>query len=141
LLYVSITYLEGAHNALWAFGYKRDVKIGKLQIVIGLLTDPSGEPLAVRAFRGNTADPKTVATQIEILTKQFAVQDVVFVGDRGMVKSTGKQDLKGAGFRYISALTDPQIRKLLSAKILQMELFTDRVCGVEADTLRYILRK
>ncbi len=138
---VTSTYLEGEHNALGEFGYNRDGKKGKLQIVIGLLTDPSGEPLAVRAFRGNTADPKTVATQIEILTKQFAVQDVVFVGDRGMVKSTGKQDLKGAGFRYISALTDPQIRKLLSEKILQMELFTQQVCEVEADTLRYILRK
>ncbi len=138
---VTSTYLEGEHNALGEFGYNRDGKKGKLQIVIGLLTDPSGEPLAVRAFRGNTADPKTVATQIEILTKQFAVQDVVFVGDRGMVKSTGKQDLKGAGFRYISALTDPQIRKLLSEKILQMELFTEQVCEVEADTLRYILRK
>jgi len=138
---VTSTYLEGEHNALGEFGYNRDGKKGKLQIVIGLLTDPSGEPLAVRAFRGNTADPKTVATQIEILTKQFAVQDVVFVGDRGMVKSTGKQNLKGAGFRYISALTDPQIRKLLSEKILQMELFTQQVCEVEADTLRYILRK
>src|SRR6266849_9471950 len=138
---VTSTYLEGEHNALGEFGYNRDGKKGKRQIVIGLLTDPSGEPLAVRAFRGNTADPKTVVAQIEILTKQFAVQDVVFVGDRGMVKSTGKQDLKGAGFRYISALTDPQIRKLLSEKILQMELFTEQVCEVEADTLRYILCK
>jgi transposase len=138
---VTSTYLEGEHNALGEFGYNRDGKRGKLQIVIGLLTDPSGEPLAVRVFRGNTADPKTVATQIDILTKQFAVKDVVFVGDRGMVKSTGKKDLDGAGFRYISALTDPQIRKLLSEKIIQMELFTEQVCEVEADKLRFILRK
>jgi Transposase DDE domain len=138
---VTSTYLEGEHNALGEFGYNRDGKRGKLQIVIGLLTDPSGEPLAVRVFRGNTADPKTVATQIDILTKQFAVQDVVFVGDRGMVKSTGKKDLDGAGFRYISALTDPQIRKLLSEKIIQMELFTEQVCEVEADKLRFLLRK
>ena len=138
---VTSTYLEGEHNALGEFGYNRDGKRGKLQIVIGLLTDPSGEPLAVRVFRGNTADPKTVATQIDVLTKQFAVKDVVFVGDRGMVKSTGKKDLDGAGFRYISALTDPQIRKLLSEKIIQMELFTEQVCEVEADKLRFILRK
>jgi len=138
---VTSTYLEGEHNALGEFGYNRDGKRGKLQIVVGLLTDPSGEPLAVRVFRGNTADPKTVATQIDILTKEFAVKDVVFVGDRGMVKSTGKKDLNDAGFRYISALTDPQIRKLLSEKIIQMELFTEQVCEVESDTLRFILRK
>src|SRR5205807_5364286 len=138
---VTSSYLEGEKNALGEFGYNRDGKRGKLQIVIGLLTDPSGEPLAVRVFRGNTADPKTVATQIDILSKQFAVKDVVFVGDRGMVKSAGKKDLDGAGFRYISALTDPQIRKLLSEKIIQMELFTEQVCEVEADKQRFILRK
>jgi len=138
---VTSTYLEGEHNALGAFGYNRDGKRGKLQIVIGLLTDPSGEPLAVRVFRGNTADPKTVAAQIDILTQQFAVQEVVFVGDRGMVKSTGKKDLNGVGFRYISALTDPQIRKLLSEQVIQMELFTEQVCEVEADQRRFILRK
>ena len=138
---VTSTYLEGEHNALGEFGYNRDGKRGKLQIVIGLLADPSGEPLAVRAFSGNTADPSTVAAQIQILTKQFAVKDVIFVGDRGMVKSTGKKDLDAAGLRYISALTDPQIRKLLSEKIIQMELFAEQVCEVEAGSVRFILRK
>src|SRR5712692_174423 len=47
---VTSTYLEGEHNALAAFGYNRDGKRGKLQIVIGLLADPLGEPLAVRVF-------------------------------------------------------------------------------------------
>ena len=138
---VTSTYLEGEQNALGAFGYNRDGKRGKLQIVIGLLTDPSGEPLAVRVFKGNTADPTTVAAQIQILTKQFAVKDVIFVGDRGMVKTAGKKDLDGAGLRYISALTDPQIRKLLSEKTIQMELFTEHVCEVEAGRVRFILRK
>src|ERR1039458_7612881 len=55
LLYdVTSSYLEGEHNALGEFGYNRDGKKGKLQIVIGLLADPSGEPLAVRVFSGNT---------------------------------------------------------------------------------------
>lgn len=62
---------------------------------------PKGEPLAVRVFSGSTADPTTVPQPIEILKQQFGVSEVVFVGDRGMVKSRGKQ-----------ALMDPQIRKL-----------------------------
>jgi hypothetical protein len=135
------SYLEGEHNALGEFGYNRDGKRGKLQIVIGLLADASGEPLAVRVFAGNTADPSTVAAQIEILTKQFAIEDVIFVGDRGMVKSAGKKALGEAGLRYISALTDPQIRLLLSKKTMQLELFAEQVCEAEADGVRYILRK
>ena len=138
---VTSSYLEGDHNALGQFGYNRDGKRGKLQIVLGLLADSSGEPLAVRVFTGNTADPSTVATQIEILTKQFSIKEVIFVGDRGMVKSAGKKALDQAGFRYISALTDPQIRHLLSKKTIQLELFVEQVCEAEADGVRYILRK
>ena len=135
------SYLEGQHNALGEYGYNRDGKRGKLQIVIGLLADRAGEPLAVRVFAGNTSDPTTVVEQIRIVKEQFGVQELVFVGDRGMVKSKGKQALQEAGLRYISALTDPQIRRLLAEGPLQMGLFSEEVCEVEAAGVRYLLRK
>ncbi len=138
---VTSSYLEGEHNALGEFGYNRDGKRGKLQIVIGLLADSEGEPLAVRVFAGNTADPVTVADQIKLVKEQFGVQELVFVGDRGMVKSKGKQILKDADLRYITALTDPQIRRLLAQGTLQLGLFHEKVCEVEADGVRYLLRK
>jgi hypothetical protein len=137
---VTSAYMEGEHNALAEFGYNRDGKRGKLQIVIGLLTDQEGEPLAVRVFAGNTNDPMTVADQIAVLRQQFGVGELVLVGDRGMIKSNGKQALHDDGLRYISALTDPQIRKLLSAGTLQMGLFTEQVAEVEDGELRYVLR-
>ena len=138
---VTSTYLEGEHNDLGEYGYNRDGKRGKLQIVIGLLADNEGEPLAVRVFGGNTADPTTVADQIKLVKEQFGVEELVFVGDRGMVKNKGKQALSDAGLRYISALTDPQIRRLLAAGTLQLGLFDEKVCEVEADQVRYLLRK
>ena len=138
---VTSSYLEGEHNALGEYGYNRDGKRGKLQIVIGLLADSAGEPLAVRVFTGNTADPTTVADQIKLVKDQFGVEELVFVGDRGMVKSKGKQALKDVGLRYISALTDPQIRRLLAEGTLQLGLFDEKVCEVEADNVRYLLRK
>jgi transposase len=138
---ITSSYLEGQHNALGDYGYNRDGKRGKLQIVIGLLADREGEPLAVRVFAGNTGDPTTVVEQICVVKEQFGVQELVFVGDRGMVKSKGKQALQEAGLRYISALTDPQIRRLLGEGTLQMGLFHEQVCEVEADGLRYLLRK
>jgi hypothetical protein len=138
---VTSSYLEGERNALGEFGYNRDGKRGKLQIVIGLLADSAGEPLAVRVFAGNTGDPATVVDQVKIVKKQFRVEELVFVGDRGMVKTKGKQALQQAGLRYISALTDPQIRRLLAEGTLQLGLFHEEVCEVEADGLRYVLRK
>jgi transposase len=138
---VTSSYLEGEKNALGAYGYNRDGKRGKLQIVIGLLADEAGEPLAGRVFEGNRNDPTTVGEQIRILQQQFQVEELVLVGDRGMVKSKGKEALTAAGLRYITALTDPQIRGLLGQGILQLSLFSEQVCEVQGEGVRYILRK
>lgn len=138
---VTSSYLEGEKNELGEYGYNRDGKRGKLQIVIGLLADEEGEPLAVRVFEGNRSDPTTVVDQIKILQEQFGVKELVFVGDRGMVKSKGKEALSAARLRYITALTDPQIRRLLSQGTLQLSLFSEQVCEVEVEGVRYILRK
>lgn len=138
---VTSAYLEGRRNALAAYGYNRDGKRGKPQIVLGLLADRDGEPLAVRVFAGNTADPVTVSEQIRVVKEQFGVEELVFVGDRGMVKSKGKQALGEAGLRYITALTDPQIRRLLKEGTLQMGLFDESIREVEAGGLRYVLRR
>ena len=138
---ITSSYLEGEQNALGAYGYNRDGRRGKLQIVIGLLTDRAGEPLAVRVFAGHTGDPATVVEQIRMVKEQFGVEELVFVGDRGMVKGPGKQALAAAGLRYITALTDPQIRRLLREGTLQMGLFSEEVCEVEAEGVRYLLRK
>jgi transposase len=138
---VTSSYLEGEQNALAAYGYNRDGKRGKPQIVLGLLTDETGEPLAVRVFAGNTADPSTVPAQITILKQRFHVDEVVFVGDGGMVKAKGKAALTAEHIRYITALSDPQVRRLLKRGVLQLDLFAEQVCEVQADGKRYILRK
>ena len=138
---VTGSYFEGERNELGAYGYNRDGKRGKMQIVIGLLADIDGEPLAVRVFAGNTADPAAVPDQIRKLQDEFKVEELIFVGDCGMVKSRGKQELEQRGLHYITALTDPQIRRLLSQGVLQLELFSERICEVEDHGVRYVLRR
>ena len=83
---VTSSYLEGVENELADYGYNRDKKTGKKQIVIGLLADPFGDPVAVSVFEGNTTDPKTVEEQITTLTRSFGATEVILVGDRGMLK-------------------------------------------------------
>lgn len=138
---VTSTYLEGKNNALGTFGYNRDGKKGKQQIVVGLLTDGEGSPVAVRVFAGNTQDPKTVATQVRTLANRFGVQEVTLVGDRGMLKRP-QLDRLPEGFHYITAITKPQMRTLLSSNVLQMDLFDDMVGEVVTeDGPRYVIRR
>lgn len=140
---VTSSYLEGEHNALSDFGYNRDGKKGKKQIVVGLLCDGEGEPLSIEVFRGNTQDPKTVAPQIKRVVEEFGGDGVTFVGDRGMIKSGQVKDLGEKGFHFITAITKPQIEKLLADGVFQMELFDKPLAEVssESDGCRYILRR
>ncbi len=140
---VTSSYLEGEKNFYGAFGYNRDGKKGKRQIVIGLLCDHEGKPLSVEVFHGNTSDIKTFSSQIEKVKKRFGAGDVVFVGDRGLMKSEQIKDILNNGFHYITAISKPQIEKLLSEGTLDMSLFDSQVSeiSVPEENVRYVLRR
>lgn len=139
---VTSSYLEGTQNALAAFGYNRDGKKGKRQIVIGLLCDEDGHPVSIEVFPGNTQDPQTFAAQITKVKARFGVHEITFVGDRGMIKGQQIEDLAQQGLHYITAITKPQIEKLLRTGTLQMDLFDQELAEVLADEgRRYVLRR
>lgn len=120
---VTSSYFEGEHNALAAFGYNRDKKDGKSQVVMGLLTDVTGEPISVSLFPGNTSDVSTVAHQVDKLKNVFGQKTVTLVGDRGMIRGPQEDIINAAGMYYIGALTKAEIATLLKADKLQMGLF------------------
>jgi len=139
---VTSSYLEGTQNELGAFGYNRDGKRGKKQIVIGLLCDEEGEPLSVEVFAGNTQDTRTVAAQVRKVAARFGGGAVTFVGDRGMIKSAQMEDLGREGFHYITAITKAQIGTLLAKGTIQMDLFDEPLAEVCVDSgERYVLRR
>ena len=139
---VTSSYFEGTENELAAFGYNRDKKKGKLQIVIGLLCNGMGLPLSIEVFTGNTTDLKTVGSQIEKVKNRFGGDEVTMVGDRGMIKNHQIKDIQREGFHYITAITKPQIDKLLNEGSLQLELFDDEIAEIEANEgIRYIMRR
>ena len=124
---VSSSWLEGRCCELARFGYSRDGKKGKLQIVYGLLCAADGCPVAVEVFEGNTADPTTLATQIDKLKQRFGLSRVVLVGDRGMFTSARiRAELAPAGLDWITALRAPQIRALVDSGAFQLSLFDER---------------
>jgi hypothetical protein len=121
------SYLEGRCCELARFGYSRDGKRDKLQIVFGLLCAADGCPVAVEVFEGNTGDPGTLASQVDKLKRRFGLERVVLVGDRGMITSARiEADLKPAGLDWITALRAPAIQALAESGPLQPSLFDER---------------
>ena len=142
---VTSSYLEGEKNELAAFGYNRDGKRGKQQIVIGLLCDGGGTPLSIEVFAGNTQDTKTFGQQVAKVAARFGGAVVTFVGDRGMIKGPQIEQLQAYDdheFHYITAITKPQIEKLLRQDKIQISLFDQELGEVQLhEGLRLVLRR
>lgn len=142
---VTSSYFEGeyADSELVDWGYNRDGKRGHKQIVIGLLTDKEGCPVGVSVYRGNTNDQKTLPDRIRELKSDYRLRDVVMAGDRGMITAARLPELSEAGIRSVTALTHPQILKLIERQVIEPGLFDERqiaeVYDPQAAGVRYLL--
>ncbi|MCZ8028976.1 MAG: IS1634 family transposase [Microcystis sp. LE19-10.1B] len=135
---VTSTYLEGNGCELGKYGYNRDKKKGKTQIVFGLLCSAKGCPIAVEVFEGNTSDGATLSGQIEKVRKGWGIENVVWVSDRGILTNSKINELVKPieGLDYITGLTKPQIRKLAEVEVIQLGLF-EQVNLVEFESEDY----
>ncbi len=141
---VTSSYFEGTKNELAKFGYNRDKKKGKMQIVVGLMLDSYGYPLTIEVFEGNTSDTKTVTSQLKKLKETFGIERVIFVGDKGMIKSSQIDEIISDHYKwdYLTTITKGQIKTLINKGVLQLSLFEDEIIEVIGENNeRYILRK
>ena len=124
---VSSAAFEGRTCPLGAIGHPKDGVRGRLQIVYGLLTSKDGVPVAIEVFKGNTGDPKTVASQVSKVKDRFALTRVVLVGDRGMLTAARlREDIRPADLDWITALRAPQVKALVRDGALQLSLFDEQ---------------
>ena len=139
---ITSSYFEGNQNALSTYGYNRDGKKGKKQITIGLITDTTGFPLKIQVFEGNPDDHKTVIEQLQALKADFNAKNIIFVGDRGMkikYNLDKMEESERLGIDYITGLTKDEIKSLIEKKIIQMDMFSEKLAEITDETQRYIL--
>ena len=123
---VTSSYYEGKTCKLARHGHSRDGKKGLPIIVYGMLTDKEGRPVAVDVYPGNTGDPTTVPNQVVKTKQRFGLDNLILVGDRGMLTQTQIDKLKGyPGIAWISALRSHAIKKLVDAGYIQMSIFDE----------------
>jgi transposase len=124
---LSSSYFEGTCCPLAKLGYSRDGRRGMLQVNYGLLTDARGCPVAVSVHEGNVADSQTFLPEVKRLREDFGIEELVMVGDRGMISSKAIEELRETqGIGWITALKSASIRALLEEGQLQLGLFDER---------------
>ncbi len=102
------TYFEGAvgHSARFpsrAFGFSRDHRSDRPQVVIGLLCTGDGIPIAHHVFAGNTADVSTLPEVLADLQERFGVGRICVVADRGLISEANVNVVGGCGFDHVIA--------------------------------------
>jgi transposase len=121
------SYFEGVTCPLAKRGKSRDRKRNTLQVNYGLMASRDGCPVSVSVFEGNTGDPTTLMEQAQKAREDFGIDEMVMVGDRGMISQKQIDELKTMdGVAWITSLKSGAIRKLSKAGVLQMDLFDER---------------
>jgi transposase len=143
---ITSSYFEGTTCPLAEYGYNRDGKKGKMQVVIGIIADERGCPIWIDVFKGNTADQTTVKAQLINLKEKLGLEEFIFVGDRGMVTNARIEELEKEGwwesFSYITALTREEMMKAVETQDhpIQLDLFNHhQLVEVEKEGTRYVL--
>ncbi|MCK5797505.1 MAG: IS1634 family transposase, partial [Deltaproteobacteria bacterium] len=121
------SYFEGVTCPLARLGKSRDRKRNTLQINYGIVSTKEGCPISVSVYEGNTGDPSTLIDQANKVRDDFGINEIVLVGDRGMITQKQINELREMGsFDWITAMKTGGIRKLVAGGALQLDLFDER---------------
>jgi len=121
-------------DSLKDFGFSKEGKPGKVQVVLGLLIDCWGRPVGYNLFPGNTIDSKTLGKALDSLEGRFGIRKVIVVADRGINSKANLKAIADRGYEYIFSYklkSGPQNIK----DMLNRESFT--ATGEGEDALSY----
>ena len=125
---ITSVYFEGEYKAsdLVKFGYNRDRKKGREQVVVGLVCNGQGCPVGVEVYSGNTKDETTVIDKVHEIKMNYGIEKIIFVGDRGMITQSNIEALKDEeDLQMIGALTHGEMMTLLKEKVIELDLFDE----------------
>jgi transposase len=118
---VTSSYFEGDRSVttedIRRYGYSRDSRPDRRQILVGLVMTRQGIPLAHHVFEGNRADKKTLKEVVGDLKGRFGIERAVFVADRGMLSEENLETILDADFDYLLSL--PMRHSVAVAKLLK----------------------
>lgn len=82
-------------------GFSKDNKSQQPQVLIGLIVDMQGFPVAYEMFRGNEFEGKTFIPIISAFKRKYDVKELTVVADAAMLSLDNVEALKVNGLSYI----------------------------------------
>lgn len=105
LLYFDTTSLvlfgEYKKSNLIKYGYSKDKRNDKKQVMVGLVVSASKLPVGITEEVGNQSDIKNFISMLNKMKMKFSAERMIFVGDKGMNSKGNREELKRLGEEYI----------------------------------------
>lgn len=121
------TYFEGQckANGKARLGHSRDMRSDCKQVVIGLVVNRDGFPIAHEIHEGNAQDRKTLEGMLDLLDKRVGLQEgQTVVVDRGMAFDDNLEQIRARKLHYLVASRQPERAQWL-ADFEDADGFTD----------------
>lgn len=119
-LYFESVAEDGGKDALRAFGYSKDGKPGRVQVVLALMVARSGLPVGYEVFPGAAYEGHTFLPTIEAMRRRHAGTEAVVVADAAMFGQENLAELEAAGHRYIVGARLRNLPGALKERILNV---------------------
>ena len=88
-------------HSIRQMGFSKDGKIGKTQVVFGLLIDKNKNPICYHIYRGDTWEGYTFEDIVKVLKQTYQIDKVIIVADRGMLNDDNLKLTTGNGYEFI----------------------------------------
>ena len=136
-------YFEGkGPEGLGAYGYSRDHRADRPQILLAVATDPQGVPIHLEVLRGNRADTTTLRALLASLKRRFGIEQAIFVFDNGLSSTLNLEAMRQEHLDFVTRLSAATLRELIPAlpHDLQPQLW-DRTQLIELtlENKRYVI--
>lgn len=107
---ITSSYFEGSKCVLAEFGYSREHRPDRQQIVLALMITREGYPFYWQVLKGNTQDVTTVEALVDTIKERFGIKSCTLIFDRGMVSHDNLALIQEKELWYISALDRDEIK-------------------------------
>lgn len=126
---VTTLYFESiTSDEIKNFGFSKDCKFKEVQVMLALVTTQEGLPITYKIFSGNTFEGHTLKQTIDEMRQDFAVENFVFVADRGMFNEKNIQYMDDNNIGYIVAACLKKLPTELKNEILTREFSPAVIC-------------
>lgn len=119
LLYFDTTSLvlfgEYQNSRLVKYGYSKDKRNDKKQVILGLVVSASRLPVGITEEVGNQSDLKSFVSMLNAMKMKYRAEKMIFVGDKGMNSKANREELKKFGEEYILGVRAQKEKKVTEA--------------------------